>query len=166
VIRSKISRSLLKFDFPLSNPRTVGAVDCGYERGGRRLGAVIVVFDLNSGELLEEVRSLAKIFIPYIPGFLNFREAPVIIKAWRQLRIKPDVLLVDGNWINRPLGALNLLSFPIKLREENGAVKFPITTRMESKWDYAFAPGVELNRFLSLQVTKWISKQRGRLFLI
>ena len=94
--------SLLKFDFPLSNPRTVGAVDCGYERGGRRLGAVIVVFDLNSGELLEEVRSLAKIFIPYIPGFLNFREAPVIIKAWRQLRIKPDVLLVDGNGIAHP----------------------------------------------------------------
>lgn len=94
--------SLVEFDFPLKTLTTIGAVDCSYDRAGRRLGAVIVVFELSSWKLLEEVYSLTKVPIPYIPGFLNFREAPVIIKAWRQLAIRPDVLLVDGNGIAHP----------------------------------------------------------------
>jgi len=33
---------------------------------------------------------------PYVPGCLSFREAPVVLDAFQQLRTVPDVVLIDG----------------------------------------------------------------------
>lgn len=39
---------------------------------------------------------------PYVPGYLAFREVPALVQAWRQLTVKPDVLVVDGHGIAHP----------------------------------------------------------------
>ncbi len=39
---------------------------------------------------------------PYVPGLLSFRELPAILAALRALRIRPDVVLVDGAGLAHP----------------------------------------------------------------
>jgi deoxyribonuclease V len=50
----------------------------------------------------------AKSHLPYVPGFLAFREAPALVTAFVRLReiqdARPDVLMVDGHGISHPRG--------------------------------------------------------------
>ena len=39
---------------------------------------------------------------PYVPGLLSFREAPVVLEAFRRLKTRPDVVLCDGQGIAHP----------------------------------------------------------------
>lgn len=62
----------------------------------------IGVFAFPSLSLVDEAFAQAPSTFPYIPGFLSFREIPVILKTYKKLRKKPDLLLVDGQGIAHP----------------------------------------------------------------
>lgn len=64
----------------------------------------ITVLEYKTLSLVEVSYALFHIDFPYIPGFLSFREGPVIMKAWEKLRIKPDLLIFDGQGIAHPRG--------------------------------------------------------------
>ena len=46
----------------------------------------------------------APIRFPYISGFLSFREMPALLKLWKKLKQKPDLLFIDGQGIAHPRG--------------------------------------------------------------
>jgi len=82
--------------------RWVGGVDVSARDG--RLRAAVVVWDCLEGRVRHQATAQAPEPMPYRPGFLSFREIPVIQQAWERLTQRPEVLLVDGHGIAHPRG--------------------------------------------------------------
>jgi len=97
VLKDKI---LLKKDF--SELKTIGGGDVAYSKNGNRLFGAIAVLSFPDMEVLDTATADGKIAFPYIPGLLSFREGPILIKTFQRLKIKPDVMLFDGQGIAHP----------------------------------------------------------------
>jgi deoxyribonuclease V len=69
---------------------------------GEYILSVFVIFSYPSLEELEVQYNVSKVELPYIPGFLAFREAPNLLLAYAKLRHKPDLIMVDGHGIMHP----------------------------------------------------------------
>ena len=83
---------------------TIGGADVGYSRDKNFLYAAIVILSFPEMETLEIANAHGKIPFPYIPGLLSFREGPILIKAFRKLNLKPDVMIFEGQGIAHPRG--------------------------------------------------------------
>jgi deoxyribonuclease V len=91
-------RVCLKPDF--GEVRTVAGVDVGMEGEVARAAVVVLTYPSLTpvGQSLAEAPAL----MPYVPGFLSFREAPAILAACESLRIEPDLFVFDGQGIAHP----------------------------------------------------------------
>ncbi|AKQ46603.1 endonuclease V [Rufibacter radiotolerans] len=69
---------------------------------GENILSVFVVLTYPELELVEKVYHYGPVELPYIPGFLAFREAPNLVKAYEKLQHKPDLIMVDGHGIAHP----------------------------------------------------------------
>jgi deoxyribonuclease V len=83
-------------------PRTVAGVDAGFEDEGATARAAVVVLSLPELKPVAYTLVRGPVRFPYVPGFLSFREAPVIIEALGQLPAPPDLVIVDGQGIAHP----------------------------------------------------------------
>ncbi len=74
-------------------------IDLAYwDKDGETYGVCsIIVLDYKTKEILEKTSSYGKITVPYVAGFLAFREVPLIIEAVKKLNLEPDIFLFDGN---------------------------------------------------------------------
>lgn len=88
--------------FLLDPPRLIGGADVGFEQEGEITRAAMVVLSWPELELVEYQIARIPTTMPYIPGFLSFRECPALLAAWEQLSRKPDLLFVDGHGISHP----------------------------------------------------------------
>jgi len=82
--------------------RLVAGADFGYDRNERRIVAAVVVLSYPGLETVETASASRPLTMPYIPGFLAFREGPAFFSAFRRLTCRPDVTLLDGNGIAHP----------------------------------------------------------------
>ncbi|OAE06852.1 deoxyribonuclease V [Pantoea sp. OXWO6B1] len=89
-------------DFDVLPPRFIGGADVGFEQEGAVTRAALVILEYPSLKLVEHRIARIDTTMPYIPGFLSFREYPALLAAWNMLEQKPDLLFVDGHGISHP----------------------------------------------------------------
>jgi len=88
---------------PLSAPvALVAGADVAYSRASHRMCAAVVLVACPSLKIVETARAVSRARFPYIPGLFTFREVPPLLKAFRQLRARPDALLFDGHGLAHP----------------------------------------------------------------
>lgn len=83
-------------------PTLIGGCDVSMNRFAKRGFAGFVVLDVHTLKIVDHAVVESHIPFPYIPGLLSFREIPMLLKAWEQLKTKPDVIVVDGVGIAHP----------------------------------------------------------------
>lgn len=110
-LKSKvISDDIYEWQHKRKDVQRVGGVDLSFIKGNDNTAcAALVVCQLPDFEVIHEDISMVPLTVPYIPGFLGFREAPAIVEAFSRLRntkpdLIPDCLLVDGNGTLHPRG--------------------------------------------------------------
>lgn len=95
-------RQEVRTDDQFDAVRYVAGVDCGFEEDGAVTRAAIAVLSFPQLELVDHTLARRPTTMPYVPGFLSFREIPAVLDALSLLRIDPDLLLCDGQGIAHP----------------------------------------------------------------
>ena len=90
--------------FDMASVKLVAGVDLAYWNKDDEEYAVccIVVIDSDTHEVVEKQHYSGKIEVPYMPGFLAFRELPLILKTVELLENNPDIYVFDGNGYLHP----------------------------------------------------------------
>ena len=104
-LREKINLTQLK-----KKIKYIGGCDVSMNLFASEGFAGFIVLDFEAGDnFMKKINESVvqdKVTFPYIPGLLSFREIPMLLKAWEKLKnnlkILPDVLVVDGVGIAHP----------------------------------------------------------------
>jgi deoxyribonuclease V len=83
-------------------PRYVAGIDLSVDRASGLGRAAVVVLSFPRLELVEVRTVEGALTWPYVPGFLSFREMPLILAAWDLIETAPDLVLVDGHGSAHP----------------------------------------------------------------
>ncbi|MCZ6788936.1 MAG: deoxyribonuclease V [Chloroflexi bacterium] len=101
-IQSRLASQVSQFDAISEQPRYVAGTDISPpDPNGVAWGAAVVM-SLPDLRVVEVKRAQGKPGFPYIPGFLSFREAPLVLSALEQLVTTPDFILADGQGLAHP----------------------------------------------------------------
>jgi deoxyribonuclease V len=141
---------------------TVAGVDAGFEDQGATARAAVVLLSFPELKPLSYALARGPARFPYVPGFLSFREAPVILDALAQLPAPPDLLICDGQGIAHPrrlgiashLGVVSglptigcakslLTGRHVELPNERGAMVPLIHRREQVGWALRTRPGTK-----------------------
>ena len=86
----------------LNEVKYVAGVDIGFEDGYKISKAAVVVLSYPKLELIEQAIARIPTTFPYVPGYLSFREIPVILAAFPKIKQTPDLILCDGQGLAHP----------------------------------------------------------------
>ncbi|HIC97492.1 MAG TPA: endonuclease V [Aquificaceae bacterium] len=99
---------------------TVGGMDITFEKADgtpTRAWASFVVIELRTLRVVYSLVVEGEVDFPYIPTFLAFRELPLLLRAWEEAKVKPDVYFIDGQGIAHPRGCGIASHFGVKTGE-------------------------------------------------
>jgi len=78
----------------------IAGADVGYLKD-MAIGGVVIM-DFPGLEVVEKTFSYSPIKFPYLPGLLAFREGPPLLRAFKKIKSKVDLILFDGQGIAHP----------------------------------------------------------------
>lgn len=84
--------------------QTIAAADVSSHKFENILYATVVIMQFSPLKFIDCYWEIAPAQFPYVPGYLSFREAPVILEICKKISPPPDVLLCDGQGIAHPRG--------------------------------------------------------------
>ena len=82
--------------------RYVAGTDVAFDKAANLAFAAVVILDLSTLNMVEQACASSTISFPYVPGYLSFREVPVICQALEKLCRTPDLILCDGQGYAHP----------------------------------------------------------------
>lgn len=96
-------RERLSFEPPTDfAPERVAGADVAFDKKRGLAFAAVTVIDLDTMETVEEVTASLPVSFPYVPGYLSFRELPVLAAAWEKLEVRPDAAIIDAHGYAHP----------------------------------------------------------------
>jgi deoxyribonuclease V len=99
-LQERLSKRVSLDGLDLGRVRYVAGLDVSYS-GDLGVG-VAVLLTYPQLDPVEYVVVKGRVRVPYMPGLLAFREAPLLIRAVELLSIRPDLLVVDGHGVTHP----------------------------------------------------------------
>ena len=101
-IQSRLASQVSQFDTISEQSRYVAGTDISPPDSNGVAWGVVVVMSLPDLRIVEVKRAQGRPGFPYIPGFLSFREAPLVLDALERLVTTPDFILADGQGLAYP----------------------------------------------------------------
>ncbi|MEL7237677.1 MAG: endonuclease V, partial [Planctomycetota bacterium] len=77
-------------------PRLVAGVDCAFSKADDLVFAAAIVWDRQAKQIVAEASARRELTVPYIPGYLSFREGPAVHAALDALGHAFGLVLFDG----------------------------------------------------------------------
>ncbi|HEX9058843.1 MAG TPA: deoxyribonuclease V, partial [Clostridia bacterium] len=100
-LQQTLAKKVIKDD-TLSSVKLVAGVDVAYDDKSQKLFAAVVVLNADSLDIVDTSIAEDNSQFPYIPGLFSFRELPSVIKALKQLKATPDLIVCDGQGTAHP----------------------------------------------------------------
>jgi len=98
--QSLLAKRVITKDMLPEDIKYVGGADIAY--AGDKALAAAVVMDFDTMELVDHAIYKCRVIFPYVPTLLSFREAWPVSQAILSLKVKPDVVLIDGQGLAHP----------------------------------------------------------------
>ena len=110
-IQNELANRLIQKPLPVSIKR-IAAVDVSYTRWDRRGYAVLGIFSLAHDNKYDQfilkdeciLTGIDHVSFPYVPGYLSFREIPLLLTLFDKVNQPIDVIIADGAGIAHPRG--------------------------------------------------------------
>lgn len=102
VLQNELREKVIKKDELSPVIKYIGGVEVAYNEQENRMVSAIVILDAESLEVVEKASHEIDITFPYVPGLFSFREIPPILEAFKKLKIRPDLIVCDGQGIAHP----------------------------------------------------------------
>ncbi len=101
-LQRDLASSVVRARCLFSSPRFVDGVDMSVNRARNTARAAVVVVSFPQMEPVEVRLAEGHLSWPYVPGFLSFREAPLVLEACSLVETVPDLVIVDGHGTAHP----------------------------------------------------------------